>query len=132
NQQIKRKLTPSTGWRFLQGKGIATGHLIGGCADVPDFLKGTPWWPEPECWDGAIFFLETSEEIPSPTLVRDWLRNYASQGILQRLAGLLFGRPYISPKSHHTFQEYDEVLLKMVRDECGLGSLPIISLMDFG
>jgi muramoyltetrapeptide carboxypeptidase LdcA involved in peptidoglycan recycling len=132
NQQRKRKLVPSTGWRFLQGTGIATGPLIGGCADVLEFLKGTHWWPEPERWNGAILFLETSEEAPSPQLFKYWLRNYAAQGILQRLAGLLVGRPGGPTQTPADFEEYDKVLLRIVRDELGLESLPIISQMDFG
>jgi muramoyltetrapeptide carboxypeptidase LdcA involved in peptidoglycan recycling len=44
NQSIKRKLAPSTGWRFLQGQGIRRGHLIGGCFEVLDWLRGTPFW----------------------------------------------------------------------------------------
>ena len=31
NQAIKRKLQPCTSWNFLQGKGIHSGQLIGGC-----------------------------------------------------------------------------------------------------
>jgi muramoyltetrapeptide carboxypeptidase LdcA involved in peptidoglycan recycling len=132
NQQRKRKLVPSTGWRILQGTGMATGHLIGGCADVLEFLKGTEWWPETECWNGAILFLETSEDAPGPQLFKDWLRNYATQGILQRLAGLLVGRPGGASLTCADFEEYDQVLLTIVRDELGLESLPIISRMDFG
>jgi hypothetical protein len=39
NQSRKRKLTPVTGWRFLQGEGVVQGRLIGGCIEVIPWLK---------------------------------------------------------------------------------------------
>lgn len=131
NQARRRKLNPSAGWRVLQGTGVASGRLLGGCADVLEFLKGTEWWPPPEAWEGAVLFLETSEDAPSPQWVKWWLRNYATQGILQRLAGLLVGRPGGQvPES--AFEQYDKVILQVVREESGLTSLPIVTRMDFG
>ena len=70
NQSRRRKLNPSTGWRFLQGEGIRRGHLMGGCLEVFDWLRGTDLWPEPDTWQGAILFLETSEGAPPPARVR--------------------------------------------------------------
>ena len=131
NQSRKRSLIPSTGWRFLQGKGIRQGHLIGGCLEVLDFLRGTDFWPEPESWHGAILFLETSEEAPPPNVLKYTLRSYSAMGILKNLSGILFGRPggNIHP---HKFKEYDEVLHSVMTGEEGLADLPIITHMDFG
>jgi muramoyltetrapeptide carboxypeptidase LdcA involved in peptidoglycan recycling len=131
NQKRRRNLVLSTGWRFLQGSGIASGHLIGGCVEVLEFIKGTEWWPNMDVWDGAILFLETSEEAPSLKLFKRWIRNYGSQGILQRLAGLIVGRPGGAiPTSD--FEQYDQVLLDVIKGELGLDTLPIITQMDFG
>lgn len=131
NQSHKRSLIPSTGWKFLQGKGVQQGHLIGGCLEVLDFLRGTDFWPETESWNGAILFLETSEDAPPPNLLKYSLRSYAAMGILKQLSGILFGRPggNIHP---HRFKEYDEVLQSVIREEEGLADLPIITHMDFG
>jgi len=132
NQLRKRKCTASTGWKFLQGNGIVTGHLLGGCADVLEDLKGTPFWPSASDWTGAILFLETSELAPPPKLFRSWLRNYAAQGIFNRIAAILFGRPGGHTLTPENFDAYDHSLLQVVRDEEGLSWLPIISRMDFG
>ena len=132
NQGRSRTLNPSTGWRVLQGSGTASGHLMGGCLEVLEFLKGTDWWPKPECWDNAILFLETSEEAPSPALVKRWLRNYGSQGILNRVAGLLIGRPGASNLPVKDFDQYDDVVHEILTGELGLASLPVITRMDFG
>jgi muramoyltetrapeptide carboxypeptidase LdcA involved in peptidoglycan recycling len=131
HQSRRRKLTPATGWRFLQGRGVRSGPLLGGCADVLEFLKATALWPAPEVWDGAVLFLETSEEAPTPTHLKYWLRNYAAQGILERVNGILFGRPG-GAIPDRDFDRYDEALLQVVRNELGLTELPIVTRMDFG
>jgi muramoyltetrapeptide carboxypeptidase LdcA involved in peptidoglycan recycling len=129
NQQIKRKLQPSTGWKFLQGNGIHHGHLVGGCLEVFDWARGTDFFPAD--WQDAILFLETSEEAPPPEFVARTLRVYAAIGVLHKLSGILFGRPggEISPD---TFGAYDRAILQVVNDEQGLTDLPIITNMDFG
>jgi muramoyltetrapeptide carboxypeptidase LdcA involved in peptidoglycan recycling len=129
NQQRKRKLNPSTAWKFLQGSGIHRGHLVGGCFEVFDWTRGTDIFPED--WQDAILFLETSEEAPPPQMVTRTLRVFAAMGILGQLSGILFGRPGgdISPD---TFADYDRAILRVVKDEQGLTDLPIITNMDFG
>ena len=131
NQTCKRKLTPSTGWKFLQGNGSHRGHLMGGCFEVLDWLRGTDFWPEPEMWQGAILFLETSEDAPPPTAVLWGLRTYAAMGILKELSGILFGRPggQVQPEQ---FDEYDKVISQVIFEEEGLTDLPVITHMDFG
>ena len=131
NQSRKRSLNPSTGWNFLQGKGVQQGHLLGGCLEVLDFLRGTDFWPESAFWQDAILFLETSEDAPPPNLVKYILRSYASMGILKQLSGILFGRPGGNIPVEK-FKEYDEVLYQVVTEEEGLSDLPIITHMDFG
>ncbi|GAB4442896.1 MAG: LD-carboxypeptidase [Anaerolineae bacterium] len=132
NQERPRKLHPSTGWRWLQGRGRWEGRLLGGCIEVLDWLRGTPFWPGPEQWAGAILFLETSEDAPPPSQVKYLLRTYAALGILPRLSGLLFGRPGGSDLLPEQFAEYDDVISAVVAEEAGLPDLPIITRMDFG
>jgi len=131
NQSRKRSLNPSTGWKFMQGKGVRQGHLLGGCIEVLDFLRGTDFWPESAFWQDAILFLETSEDAPPPNLVKYILRSYASMGILKQLSGILFGRPGGNIPVEK-FKEYDEILYQVVTEEEGLSDLPIITHMDFG
>lgn len=131
NQFRKRKLMPSVGWKFIQGKGVWQGHLIGGCLEVLDFLRGTDFWPESADWQNAILFLETSEDAPSPNVLKYILRSYAAMRILDKLSGILFARPGgdIFPDQ---FKDYDAVLHQVVTVEEGLSELPILSHMDFG
>ena len=131
NQTRRRELKESMGWHFLQGQGIHRGHLMGGCFEVVDWLRGTEFWPTPDQWQNAILFLETSEDAPSPEMVKYGLRTYLALGILEKLTGILFARPGggIPPEK---FVEYDQVILEVIRDEAGMINLPIITHMDFG
>ncbi len=96
-----------------------------------EFIKGTSIWPSLNEWNGAVLFLEISEESPSPTLVTRWLRNYAAQGILHRAGAILFGRPggRIGPT---TFAGHDKAIRGVVTEEQGLPERPIVTGMDFG
>ncbi len=125
---IRRKVQPSSGWKWLQGRGRHRGRLIGGCLDVLDWLRGTPVWPEPAQWRNSILFLETSEERPSPTQVSYMLRAMAATGALSEVQGLLYGRPY---GDESTFEAYDRALLRVLAEQ-SLTSIPVITRMDFG
>ena len=131
NQSRKRKLNPSAGWKFIQGKGVQRGHLMGGCFEVLDWLRGTEYWPELDAWQNAILFLETSEEAPPPNAVLHGLRCYAAIGVLSKLSGILFARPG-GEIPVEQFEEYDQALRQVVAEEEGLVDLPIITRMDFG
>ena len=130
-QSRKRKLTPTSGWRWIQGEKRRSGPLIGGCIEVLDWLRGTSIWPDDDAWKGAILFLETSEEAPSPSMVRWFFRTYAALGILDRINGILFGRPGGQiPVEDHVL--YDDEILRVVAEESGRTDIPIVTGMDFG
>jgi muramoyltetrapeptide carboxypeptidase LdcA involved in peptidoglycan recycling len=141
-QDKKRKMQEPIEMRFMQGSGVSEGRLIGGCMDVLEFMKGTSLWPNREVWKDSILFIETSEEKPSPSQVKYWLRNYAAQGILNGLKGIIFGIPggdisfddleYDSKLKEHfdSFTKYDEVFLKVCK-EYNL-NFPIVTHVQFG
>jgi len=130
-QEQKRILNPSDNWHFLQGHGIHSGHLMGGCIEVLDWLRGTPIWPEQPLWSGAVLFFETSEEAPGPQLVERILRTFNAAGVLNEISAILFGRPggQINP---NLFSQYDQVLLNIINNEAKRPGLPIVTGMDFG
>lgn len=131
NQKIKRTLRAPTGPKLLQGSGKVQGHLLGGCLEVMEMLKGTAFWPTLEQWMGAILFIETSEEAPDVENVKRWIRNYGSQGILEVINGIILGRPGGNLSEDKMFQ-YDDALKTVIVDELGLKDLPIMTQMDFG
>lgn len=84
-----RTMQPSAGWTWLRD-GVGEGPLIGGCVESLQHLRGTAFWPD---WSGAILFIETSEEAPSPETVDGILMDYENMGVFDRISGLMVGRP---------------------------------------
>ncbi|MBZ9750481.1 LD-carboxypeptidase [Deinococcus sp. HMF7604] len=131
-QEVPRTFTPASpteGWTWLQGDVPAQGHLMGGCLEVLDMLNGTPGWPSPALWRGAVLALETSEDVPPPHQVGYWLRNYAAQGILAGAAGLLLARPrgYTPEMTAELHGWVRRVLAEADRPE-----LPVVAGLEFG
>lgn len=127
NKFLKRRIQRDSDYEVLQGSGIVRGHLIGGCIDVLEFAKGTVLWPERNYWQNSILFFETSEEKPEPDSLKYWLRNYASQGILENVNGIIFGKPH-DEKYYHEYK----VEIKKVMHEFDLSNLPILYNLNFG
>ena len=75
-----------------------------------------------------ILFLEISEDAPSPAAVVLMLRALAATGALRESRGVLFGRPF---GDETKFEAYDGAVLQVLA-ELGLGSLPLVTHMDFG
>jgi len=129
NNKIARKMTPDDeGYELLQGRGAAKGRLIGGCVDVFPMIIGTEIWPATSEWDNAILFLETSQDHPRPDDVTYILRGMAAQGLFKRISGIIFGKPV----EEKYYDEYRQMLLKVVGDECGLHDMPILYNVNFG
>ncbi len=97
--------------------------MIGGCIESLQHLRGTRYWPD---WTGAILFVETSEERPSPAKVDGILMDYENMGVFDRLAGLLVGRPM-----RYTAEER-QALREVVLARTHRFDFPIIADMDFG
>lgn len=129
-QLQRRTLRPAEAPRILQGSGTATGHLLGGCAEVLEMTKDTGWWPDNAAWQGAILFFETSEDAPPPTFIRYWMRNYAATGILNGLAGMLIARA--DPKGDGGYQQAIEAAVLQVLAESGRSDMPVLAGLDFG
>jgi len=128
NKNIGRRTNEFEGIEVLQGNGKVKGTLIGGCIEVLEMLKGTEIWPEVDMWKESILFLETSEDTPSPEYFEYWIRNYGSQGILEKINGIIFGKPY----DNKYYEEYKNVINKVIREELSLKDLPIMYNMNFG
>ncbi|WP_042149451.1 S66 peptidase family protein [Paucisalibacillus sp. EB02] len=127
NKNQIRNMNPNFGYEVLQGEGIARGHLIGGCMEVLEIAKGTSIWPEMGLFDNSILFFETSEDTPEPSLLRYWLRNYGAQGILEKVNGVIFGKPL----DEKYYGEYKKEI-RMVLKEFMLEDLPVLYNMNFG
>jgi muramoyltetrapeptide carboxypeptidase LdcA involved in peptidoglycan recycling len=117
-----RSFCRSPGWTWLK-PGMAQGRLVGGCIESLQHLRGTPFWPD---FEGTILFLETSEEVPSPSAVDAMLQDYENMGAFGKISGLLIGRPMGYSEARK--QELRSIILERTQRY----SFPIITDMDFG
>lgn len=85
---------PSDGWSWHGPAVSVRGPGWGGSLEIVDFHLRTARYLPPEDWfDGAILFLETSEELPPASYVYRVLMCMGERGLLSRFAALMWGRP---------------------------------------
>ena len=127
NKHVSKTMKNNFGYEFLQGSGVVTGRLFGGCIEVLEMAKGTILWPDDRTFEDAILFFETSEDTPHPDNLLYWLRNYAALGILQKSKAILFGKPY----QEKYYNEYKEVTKTIVKEN-KIYNTSIVYNMTFG
>jgi muramoyltetrapeptide carboxypeptidase LdcA involved in peptidoglycan recycling len=117
---------PNTGYELLQGRGKVHGHLLGGCLAVLELCKNTAIYPTPEQWEGAVLFIESGGLLDVKKLPA-WLRNYGESGILERLSGIVVGKP----RPVTDADTYKETIIHILR-EFSLTDLPVLFNLPFG
>ncbi len=118
-----RTLVPGAGWRVLRD-GRAEGWLFGGNLEtIAWHLRGSSLWPDLE---GALLFLEISEDAPSPAAVDSYLTDLEHLGVFEQAQGLLFGRPLRYPADQR------EALLTVVRRRTERSGIPVLADVDIG
>lgn len=127
NKNISRKYMPNEGYELLQGDKKVRGRLIGGCLAVIEFMKETVLFPEIDVFNNAILFLETSEEMEPKWYVECCLRNYGTIGILDRISGIIFGKPY----NNKYYDDYKTIIKKVLK-EYNREDMPVLYNMNFG
>ncbi len=89
----RRVYEPNTGWvwdALNDGEGI----LWGGCLEsIDDMLRNGVPIPSLEEFGNIVLLFETSEEIPQHHYVKRIMRALGERGILQKVQGVLVGRP---------------------------------------
>ncbi|MPZ91130.1 MAG: hypothetical protein GEU68_05800 [Actinobacteria bacterium] len=118
-----RHKEPSPGWAVLR-EGEARGPLLGGCLEtIAWHLKGSEWWLDLE---GALLFLETSEEAPSPAHVDGYLTDFEQLGVFDAVTGLVVGRP--------AYYEHDdiELLYHVLHERTERAGIPVLANFDCG
>jgi muramoyltetrapeptide carboxypeptidase LdcA involved in peptidoglycan recycling len=127
NKETSRKFESNTHHELLQGSGIIRGHLIGGCMDVFDLLRGTELFPSLDDFSDAILFLEMSEEMPTPSSVLYSIRTYGAIGILGQINGIVIGKPFYNKYYDEYKREIAKVLL-----EYGQADMPVLYNLSYG
>ena len=130
NAARTKPLVSDSGPRVIQGQGLRRGVLWGGCLEVLEMVKGTPWWPRPDAWRDAVVFIEGSEEAPPPELYSRVLRSWGAAGNLDLVGALLVGRARGYDESQK--QALDDAVKIAISVEACRPDMPVISNCDFG
>ncbi|MEK7518151.1 MAG: S66 peptidase family protein [Patescibacteria group bacterium] len=123
-----REMQPSRGWEWLQ-QGKTKGKLLGGCIQSLAFL--TENYPEylPD-FSESIFFWESAEKKAgighAPEEVLTDLQKIKEFGILNKMKGMIVGRPYKYNDTWH------EDLKKLILDVVSDPSKPIVYNVEIG
>lgn len=115
------------GYEILQGSGVITGKLLGGCIDVFPMIVGTEIWPTKEEWKDKILLIETSEDRPNPIYITYYLRNLGALGIFDEIKGIIVGKP----QAEQYYEEYKEVYKKVLK-EFNKETLPVLYNVNIG
>ena len=127
NKNTKRPSADNPGYENIGAAGKARGHLIGGCLEVLNNLRGTQYFPDLNSFNNAILFLETSECYLDPEIFEDYLRAMSVMGIFERINGIIIGRP----QEGQYYEEYKEVWQRMLA-EARRDDLPVLYNASFG
>lgn len=117
------------GYKQLQGSKIFAGHLLGGCVEsLFELITGNRYIEEKEIneqyqlmprrneWEGAVIFLETSEEKPKPEHFKKMIVTLLNYGIFEKAAGVLLGKA----QDEVFNDEYGEILKEVLPDELSI------------
>ncbi|MDO1605045.1 LD-carboxypeptidase [Lactobacillus sp. YT155] len=125
------------GYLVLRGQGKAQGELIGGCLeslyslvspiDFPNesaVSNKYELFPSADKWQDKILFIETSEDKPDAAEYRKMLRGLFATGILEKISGILVGKP----QNEIGFDEYQKILVEETKET----NTPILYNVNFG
>lgn len=128
---------PNRGFELLQGPGVFSGEILGGCIDTMfDMFDGERYgdmpaqcakyglFPSLEDWRGRILLLESSEEKMPPVKYEKALRMLKSTGVFDVVSGVLVGKPM-----DECFEaEYKKLLTEVICDP----NLPVLCNLSVG
>lgn len=134
----ERVYEKNQGW-FWDGKESTQGITWGGCIEsIDELLRHGIQIPTLEDFENTVLFTESSEEIPTADYVFRVYRALGERGILERVKGVLVGRPKAwefnkqnSAEEKISYRERQrEIILKAVR--MYNKNVPVVQNMDFG
>ena len=125
------------GFEVLNGFGIITGKLYGGCLEsIYDAFTGSRYGDEPQVfekykilptdeeWQEKILFIETSEEKPTPAALEKMLMELKNRRILSLVKGVIVGKP----QDEQYYDEYKDIYRKVFKDL----KTPVLFNVNFG
>ncbi|MEK7534672.1 MAG: S66 peptidase family protein [Patescibacteria group bacterium] len=138
NLKKQRTYEPNEGWVWDADQNTE-GITWGGCLEsIDELLRHSVEIPSLEDFENIILMTETSEEIPTANYVYRVYRSLGERGILERVKGILVGRPKAwefdrqnskEQKDKYRKQQGDAILTTVRKYN---KSIPVVQNLDFG
>jgi muramoyltetrapeptide carboxypeptidase LdcA involved in peptidoglycan recycling len=136
---LEPPMFPAEPWSWHGPRARVSGPAWGGNLEIVDFqLRAGRYLLPLERYDGAVLFLETSEEMPSATFVSRVLMCMGERGLLQRFAAVVWSRPKAwsfeqpndqAAKGRYVTEQREAVLAALAEYHPGV---PLLVGVDFG
>ncbi|WP_367271297.1 S66 peptidase family protein [Ruminococcus sp.] len=81
-------------------------------------------FPTADEWRGKILFAETSEVMPTPEILREYLAALKNEGVFENINGIIIGKPM----NEKYYEEYKSVWREVVDN----AELPMLYNVNFG
>lgn len=127
NKAISRPILKQKGLEVLNGNQKVSGKLVGGNLETFVDLMSTSFFPDLEDFNNAILFLETSEDTPTPKVFSAYLEQLLKKGILERINGMLFGKPF----NNIYYESYKKEILEII-SKCNNPKMTVFYNLSFG
>lgn len=134
---VPQQALPNHGFELLQGPGMFSGKILGGCIDtIYDIFNGERYddmprlcqkyglFPDAADWMGRILLLESSEEKPEPEKYRRALSYLKEAGVFEAVSGVLAGKPMDEAYA----EEYKKLLVEVIDRP----ALPVVFNINIG
>jgi muramoyltetrapeptide carboxypeptidase LdcA involved in peptidoglycan recycling len=138
NISRRRRYQPNEGWKW-NGLSDGAGYLWGGCLEsLDEILRHGRKIPSLSEFEQIVLFFETCEELAPAHYVNRVLRAFGELGILERIQGVLVGRPkawnFDTMNSDEQKEKYKTSQHKTILDVVRRynASIPVVQNLDFG
>ncbi|MGY5433256.1 S66 family peptidase [Staphylococcus xylosus] len=127
NQFNERAYLNKGDYEVINGNSKVQGHLMGGCLETLNNLRGTNLFPDISEFDNSILFIENSGSLGNQNIIEQNIRTLGYIGILKRVNGIIIGTP---PKLEN--KELIKNTWKSTIKEWDIPETPIIFNASFG
>jgi muramoyltetrapeptide carboxypeptidase LdcA involved in peptidoglycan recycling len=139
NLESEPAMFPASGWTWHGPATVVSGPAWGGCLEILDFqLRAGRYLLEPAAYAGSVFYVETSEELPTATYVYRVLMGLGERGMLEQFTAVLVGRPkawsFEAPKDATAKQRFvDDQAAAVLRAVAEYNpAAPVVMGLDIG
>ncbi|WP_163511901.1 S66 family peptidase [Fodinicola acaciae] len=138
NLQTEPPMAASEGWRWHGPSRKISGVLWGGNLEILFWNLAADRILDNEAYAGCVFYLETSEEMPSALEVERMLMCFGERGLLRQFSAILVGRPKawslerqnsLEEKAAYVAEQEATVLAAVAEYEL---DVPVVTGLDIG